>query len=166
MNKILGILTLFLLCLSLHAQQENEKKAVTDVLDAWHQAAADADFEVYFSKMTDDGVFIGTDAMENWQNSEFKAFSKPYFDKGKAWSFTALQRNIYFNEAKNMAWFDELLDTQMKLCRGSGVLKKIDGEWKIVHYVLSIAVPNEDVDAVVSLKREKDSIIAQKLKAY
>ncbi|MEB8346519.1 nuclear transport factor 2 family protein [Flavobacteriaceae bacterium KMM 6898] len=166
MNKILGILTLFLLCHSLHAQQENEKKAVAGVLDAWHQAAADADFEAYFSKMTDDGVFIGTDAMENWQNSEFKAFSKPYFDKGKAWSFTALQRNIYFNEAKNMAWFDELLDTQMKLCRGSGVLKKIDGEWKIVHYVLSIAVPNEDVDTVVSLKREKDSIIAQKLKAY
>lgn len=137
---------------------------MTNVLDAWHQAAADADFGAYFSKMTDDGVFIGTDAMENWQNSEFKAFSKPYFDKGKAWSFTALQRNIYFNETMDMAWFDELLDTQMKLCRGSGVLKKIDGGWKIVHYVLSIAVPNENVAAVVSLKKEKDSIIAQKLK--
>lgn len=156
---------LFFLSVSLQAQVGAEQKDVSTVMDAWHQAAADADFEAYFSRMTDDGVFIGTDAMENWQNADFKEFSKPYFDKGKAWSFTALQRNIYFNEAKDMAWFDELLDTQMKLCRGSGVLKKIDGEWKIAHYVLSIAVPNENVDAVVSLKKEKDSVITQQLKA-
>jgi hypothetical protein len=31
-----------------------------------------------------------------------------------------------------------LLNTQMKICRGSGVLVKIDGEWKIKHYVLSM----------------------------
>lgn len=165
MNKILGLLMILFLTVSLHAQQEKEKEAVTTVLDAWHQAAADADFEAYFSKMTDDGVFIGTDAMENWQNSEFKEFSKPYFDKGKAWSFTALQRNIYLNETMDLAWFDELLDTQMKLCRGSGVLEKTDGGWKIAHYVLSIAVPNENVDAVVALKKVKDSVITQQLKA-
>jgi hypothetical protein len=36
------------------------------------------------------------------------------------------------------AWFDELLNTQMKICRGSGVLvKKIGQEWKIKQYVLS-----------------------------
>ncbi|MGY8916241.1 MAG: nuclear transport factor 2 family protein [Flavobacteriales bacterium] len=165
MTKILGILTIFFLSGTLQAQLEKEKEAVTTLLDAWHQAAADANFEAYFSKMTADGVFIGTDAMENWQNSEFKEFSKPYFDKGKAWSFTALQRNIYFNESMDMAWFDELLDTQMKLCRGSGVLKKTAEGWKIAHYVLSIAIPNENVDAVVSLKKVKDSVIARQLKS-
>lgn len=164
MNKIIGILTLLFLSVSLHAQQEHEKEVVTTVLDAWHQAAADADFEGYFSKMTEDGVFVGTDAMENWQNAEFKEFSKPYFDKGKAWSFTGLQRNIYFNTTMDMAWFDELLDTQMKLCRGSGVLKKTNEGWKIAHYVLSIAVPNENVDAVVSLKKAKDSVMTTQLK--
>ena len=165
MIKILGILTVSFLSGMLHAQQEKEKESISTVLDDWHQAAADANFEAYFSRMTDDGVFIGTDAMENWQNSEFKEFSKPYFDKGKAWSFTALQRNIYVNEAKDMAWFDELLDTQMNLCRGSGVLRKTDKGWKIAHYVLSIAVPNENVDAVVALKKAKDSVITQELKA-
>ncbi len=165
MIKILGILTVSFLSVTLHAQEEKEKESISTVLDAWHQAAADANFEAYFSRMTDDGVFIGTDAMENWQNSEFKEFSKPYFDKGKAWSFTALQRNIYINEAMDMAWFDELLDTQMKLCRGSGVLRKTDKGWKIAHYVLSIAVPNENVDAVVSLKKAKDIVITQELKA-
>jgi hypothetical protein len=43
---------------------------------------------------------------------------------------------------EKMAWFDEL-STQMKICRGSGVLVKIGNDWKIKHYVLSMTVPNE-----------------------
>jgi ketosteroid isomerase-like protein len=139
------------------------KTAINSVLDAWHEAAADAKFDAYFSKMTDDAIFIGTDATENWQNAEFKAFSKPYFDKGKAWSFTALERNIFVSEYGDMAWFDELLDTQMELCRGSGVVKKVGDEWKIVHYVLSIAVPNDNVKEVVAMKKQNDSIVKSKL---
>ena len=65
---------------------------------------------------------------------------------------------------RDFAWFDELLDTQMKLCRGSGVLQKIDGKWKIAHYVLSIAVPNENVAELISIKKESDSILTKKLK--
>ena len=45
--------------------------------------------------MTDKSVFIGTDAGENWDIKAFKSFSKPYFDKGQAWSFKAIDRNIY-----------------------------------------------------------------------
>ena len=114
--------------------------------------------------MTENGVFLGTDAMENWQNDEFRAFSKPYFDSGKAWSFTAVERNIYVDESGEFAWFDELLDTQMKICRGSGVLKKVNGQWKIAHYILSIAVPNEFVDELVQIKEEKDNALLQELK--
>ncbi|MEO0573777.1 MAG: nuclear transport factor 2 family protein, partial [Bacteroidota bacterium] len=116
----------FLTSLGAFAQGE-AKGMISETLDAWHRAAANADFEGYFSLMTDDGVFLGTDATENWQNQEFKAFSKPYFDKGKAWSFTAVERNIYLDEREQFAWFDELLDTQMELCRGSGVVKKVKG---------------------------------------
>jgi ketosteroid isomerase-like protein len=145
--------------------QTTEKQKINQVLDSWHQAAADADFDAYFGKMTKDGVFIGTDAMENWQNEEFRTFSKPYFDRGKAWSFTAVQRNVYLNEAKNFAWFDELLDTQMKICRGSGVLKKENGQWKIAHYVLSIAVPNENVGELIEIKEKKDDELLLELKS-
>lgn len=141
-----------------------EEKQINTVLDSWHKAAAEADFESYFNQMTSEGVFLGTDATENWQNDEFKAFSKPYFDRGKAWSFSALERNIYVSQAGDFAWFDELLDTQMKICRGSGVLKKEKGKWKIAHYVLSIAVPNENVADLIQLKKEKDSILTQKLR--
>ncbi|MEW2920946.1 nuclear transport factor 2 family protein [Muricauda sp. ANG21] len=144
--------------------QDIEEEKINTVLDDWHLAAANADFEAYFGKMTKDAVFIGTDAMENWQNKEFKAFSKPYFNRGKAWSFTSVQRNIYINKAKDFAWFDELLDTQMKICRGSGVLRKENGQWKIAHYVLSIAVPNENVDELVQIKEEKDDTLLLELK--
>lgn len=144
--------------------QAQEKDNIANVLNAWHKAAADANFDTYFSLMTHDGVFLGTDATENWQNQEFKDFSKPYFDRGKAWSFTAVERNIYLGKDGKFAWFDELLDTQMELCRGSGVLKKINGEWKIAHYVLSIAVPNENVGDLIKLKKQKDSLLLIDLK--
>lgn len=142
---------------------EKSKTAINTVLDAWHKAAADADFNAYFSKMTDDAIFIGTDATENWKNKDFKEFSKPYFDKGKAWSFTALERNVFISEYGDIAWFDELLDTQMELCRGSGMLKKENDTWKIAHYVLSIAIPNDNVKEVVKLKKVNDSIVKAQL---
>jgi hypothetical protein len=145
--------------------QVSDKQKINEVLDNWHLAAANADFDAYFGLMTKDAVFLGTDAMENWQNEAFRSFSKPYFDRGKAWSFTSVQRNIYMNEGKTFAWFDELLDTQMKICRGSGVLQKINGQWKIAHYVLSIAVPNENVDELIQIKEKKDDELLLELKA-
>ena len=87
--------------------QNSEEKAIASTLDAWHEAAAQANFETYFGLMTEDAVFLGTDATENWQNQEFKAFSKPYFDRGKAWSFSAVERNIYLDNTNEFAWFDE-----------------------------------------------------------
>lgn len=165
MNKMLKLF-FFFLTIAATSQETTSQLAVNKVLDAWHKAAATADFDAYFGLMTSDGVFIGTDANENWQNEAFRAFSKPYFEAGKAWSFTALERNVYINSREDFAWFDELLDTQMKICRGSGVLQKIDGAWKIAHYVLSITVPNENVADVILLKKESDSILTQQLKQH
>ncbi len=162
MNKILFIV--LLVSTTLFSQENLENKAIERTLDGWHNAAGNADFDTYFALMTNDGVFIGTDATENWQNKAFREFSKPFFDRGKAWSFTALQRNVYLNDTKDFAWFDELLSTQMGICRGSGVLKKINGEWKIAHYVLSIAVPNDNVDELILLKKESDILLMEELK--
>lgn len=147
-----------MLCTGQLIAQEDERKEVNDLINSWHRAASEADFETYFGILADDGVFIGTDATENWQNAEFRTFSKPYFDRGKAWSFTTIERNIYINEDGSFAWFDELLDTRMEICRGSGVLAKVDGKWRIKHYVLSITIPNEDVDHVSEMKKAKDSL--------
>lgn len=161
MTKAAALVALFL-SLTLHAQTP-EKAAVDQLLTQWHQAAADADFQGYFGLMAPNSVFIGTDASENWDKDAFMSFSKPYFDQGRAWSFRAVQRNIYLSESGRMAWFDELLDTWMQLCRGSGVAVKTEDGWRIAHYVLSMTMPNEEVDGAVALKREKDSLTLRAL---
>lgn len=139
------------------------KKEINVVLDDWHKAAAEANFNNYFDVIAEDGIFIGTDATENWNKTQFIAFSKPYFDKGRAWNFKALERNIYFYEDSNIIWFDELLKTQMKICRGSGVMIKTKKGWKIKHYVLSMTVPNENVDEIVKIKSKLEDLLIEKL---
>ena len=133
------------------------------LLDNWHRAAAKPNFNDYFNAIADDGIFIGTDATENWNKKGFQAFAKPYFDKGKAWSFTPLERHIFFSKDGKTAWFDELLNTQMKICRGSGVLEKVKGDWKIKHYVLSMTIPNDNSDAVIKIKTPIEDALINKL---
>lgn len=130
-----------------------QKPEIDRMLDTWHLAAANANAEAYFGSMTQDAIYIGTDASENWTLPEFQAFAKPYFDKGKAWNFTALERHIFLSSDNQTAWFDELLDTQMGLCRGSGVLRLENGKWKVAHYVLSMTIPNDKVTEAISLKK-------------
>jgi hypothetical protein len=151
-------------CLS-KSNNELEKKEIDSVINQWHKAAAEANFDNYFGLMTSDAVFIGTDASENWSRKEFEAYSKPHFDKGKAWTFHTLERNIYVDKNNKIAWFDELLDTSFKICRGSGVLEKVNGKWKIKHYVLSMTIPNETSKEVIAVKDSIESNYIQKLKS-
>ena len=142
-----------------------DEKNINTLLDNWHLAAAEANYENYFQAMSNESVFIGTDANENWNKKDFQAYAKPHFDKGKAWSFKSLERNINFNQDHSVAWFDELLDTQMKICRGSGVLVKENNEWKIKQYVLSMTIPNDTTKQVIQLKDSIESQLIEKLKS-
>ena len=160
--KSIQILLVALLLTSCASQKSVVPDSIDPIIDNWHLAAAQANFENYFNLMTQDAVFIGTDATENWQRTEFETFAKPYFDKGKAWSFTSLERNVY--SSNGIIYFDELLDTQMGICRGSGILKLEDGVYKIAHYVLSIAVPNENVSSLTDLKKQWDENYKEELK--
>jgi len=167
MKKILFFAVTLLLFSSFasYTNPENkEQEQITIVLDNWHKAAADANAKLYFGALTDDAVFIGTDATENWNKKEFEAFAKPYFDKGKAWDFKPLERHIYLSKDQKTAWFDELLDTWMKVCRGSGVMVKVGNEWKIQHYVLSMTVPNDNTNEVIKIKASIEDAFVQKLK--
>ena len=167
MKKILFFAVTLLLfsSFSSYTNSENkEQEQITIVLDNWHKAAADANAKLYFEALTDDAVFVGTDATENWNKKEFEAFAKPYFDKGKAWDFKPLERHIYLSKDQKTAWFDELLDTWMKVCRGSGVMIKVGNEWKIQHYVLSMTVPNDNTNEVIKIKASIEDAFVQKLK--
>ncbi len=143
--------------------KETDKQQIIAMLDSFNIAAAKADYKNYFKYLTTDAVYIGTDATEHWDKNQYLIWAKPYFDRGKAWSFKAIERHIYFGENESIAWFDELLNTQMKICRGSGVVVKKEGLWKIQHYVLSMTVPNSLTDSVVKLKTIiEDAIVKSK----
>ncbi|WP_264548749.1 nuclear transport factor 2 family protein [Flavobacterium sp. N2820] len=161
--KYLPLLFLLIISCASTKNSDQQKTEISTVLDNWHKAAADANYDNYFDTMSDESIYIGTDATENWNKKQFQAFAKPYFDKGKAWNFKAIERNIYFSKNGKNVWFDELLSTQMKLCRGSGVMVQENGQWKIKHYVLSMTVPNDNMDEVVKIKSAlEDKILTEK----
>ena len=169
LNFITVLLLFFTFSVTLSAQNKGfyenvQKKNISKVLDDLNTFAATADYKNYFDLFAEESTFIGTDATEVWNKKEFMAWAKPFFEKGKAWNFTSLKRNITFSKDGTYAWFDEILDTQMKICRGSGVLEKIGGKWKIRQYVLSTTVPNEVIDEVVKIKTPIEDALISELK--
>lgn len=158
----LSIILLFISCSTtkqLNVKQTSDiKKTVNTLLNNWHLAATEANYNNYFNAMDSVSVFIGTDASENWTKLQFQKFSKPYFDKGKAWNFKVLERNMAINTSGDFVWFNELLQTWMGTCRGSGVLEKVNNNWKIKQYVLSLTIPNNDIKAVINATKKSDSI--------
>ena len=131
-------------------------KDVETVLDQFHQAAAKADANGYFQLFAPEGVFLGTDATERWTVEEFKRYAGPHFSKGKGWTYVSKERHVDLTPDGSVAWFDEILaNDKLGTCRGSGVLRKIDGAWKISQYNLSIPIPNEQATKVVEMIRAK-----------
>ena len=131
-----------------------EAAAVHRVLDDLHAAAAAGDFDRYFGHFADDGVFLGTDATERWTLAEFKEYARPYFGPDGGWTYRPRGRQVSFTPDGRTAWFDELLDNAgLGETRGSGVLVRDVGGWKVAQYNLSIPIPNELAEQVVELVR-------------
>lgn len=143
--KSLFFISLFFAFLFLNAQTATDK--INHLLDNWHHAAAVADENTFFGSMTEDANYIGTDENEDWKRDEMKVWAKEFFERDSAWDFKKKNRNVYLHSDGKLAWFDETLDTWMGVCRGSGVVVLTTEGWKIKHYVLSVAVPNEKIDA-------------------
>lgn len=122
-------------------------------LDRMHQAAARGDGAAYFAQFAPDARFIGTDASERWSLDQFHAYADPVFARGRGWTYHPRERAL--TTAGDLAWFDEILDHDAYgVLRGSGVLRRRGGVWKIEQYVLSFAVPNDRAEAVVDVIRE------------
>jgi len=142
------------------AGSTGDLKEINSLLDSLNVAAAEANLTKYFSYYTEDATYNGTDATENWNKQTFMEWAKPYFDAKTTWDFKSVKRNVYFGEHDDIAWFEELLSTQMKICRGSGVVVKKDNQWKIQQYVLSMTIPNSQLDKVIATKSAaEDSLL-------
>ena len=151
--SLLVVVILFALTsglLSVATLAANDEQNIETVLNSFHQAAADAKAKPYFDLLSQDAVFLGTDATERWSKDEFKAFVEPYFLQGKGWLYTPVERNISLIKQGQIAFFDELLFSESYgTCRGSGLLVKTDQGWKISQYNLSIPMPNGVAKALV-----------------
>lgn len=140
--------------LTVFLSPEAEAKAEIELLmNNWHNAAAVADETTFFGSMGNACVYLGTDKKEYWTKQEFESWSKKYFEKDKAWDFKPYNRNIYFTNDHQYAWFDELLNTWMGVCRGSGVVQLINGRWYLVHYNLALTCPNEQMKKFVKINK-------------
>jgi hypothetical protein len=42
----------------------------------------------------------------------------------------------------------------MDECRGSGVFQKVEGEWKLYHYNLTVLIENEKMDKFIKLRKK------------
>ena len=147
-----NFLTLVVSILLINVSAQSAEKQINELLDNWHYAAAVADEDIFFSSMTADAHYIGTDENEDWTRDEMREWAKQFFDHDSAWDFKKKERHIYNYQDGKLAWFDETLDTWMGVCRGSGVVILTRDGWKIKHYVLSVAVPNDKIDAYLELK--------------
>lgn len=124
-------------------------------LDDLHDAASKADGARYFGHFAADGVFLGTDATERWTVDAFRAYAKPHFDQGQGWTYVATERHVDVDAAGRYAWFDELLDNaKYGVSRGTGVLRREGGAWRVVQYHLTFPMPNALADELTRRIRE------------
>lgn len=128
------------------AQDAKSIASIDSTLNQLHDAASKADGKRYFPLFSDDAVYIGTDASERWTLKQFRAFAEPYFNKGTGWTYKPRSRHVVIADVpcKCVAWFDELLDSESYgTSRGTGVLVRKNGSWKISQYALTFPIPND-----------------------
>ena len=122
------------------------------VLSSWHLAAENGLFEYYFDQMTDDSIFLGTDATERWTKDEFMGYAKEPFSDGNGWTYKQLETHVAFDADFDTAWVDEILKNEKYgILRGTAVMQREGDDWKIAHYSLTFLVPNEKAAGVVEL---------------
>lgn len=128
-----------------------EIATINTVLNSLHTYAAEANGKAYFDLYTDDAVFLGTDVTERWTKAAFQAYAMPIFSQGRGWRYTPRERHVALSPMGNMAWFDEVLDSEnYGTSRGTGVLTRTKAGWKISQYHLTFPIPNDLADKMTA----------------
>ena len=125
------------------------------LIDGLHKDAHEGNFETYFARYTSDAVFMGTDKTERWTIDAFKSYAAPAFEDGHGWTYKVVERN--WEGDGDTRWFDEILfNEKLGHCRGTGVVEKVGGNWKIAHYSLTLLIPNDIAETVGSQSKRAD----------
>ena len=142
---------------------EAELDAVNSTLDDFHDAAAHGDKQRYLGHFTEDGVFLGTDEWERWpKHPEFTDYVGSRFKDGAGWNYKSVKRTVSFSASADIAWFDEVLFSEQNgRFRGTGVLTRESGTWKVAHYAMSFLILNENWEEVIELTRKTEALKGQ-----
>ncbi len=135
---------------------ESELSTIGQVIDDFHDAAKRGDKERYLGHLTEDAVFMGTDEWERWPKQPvFSEYVAGRFKDGIGWDYRSVERVINTSERGDVAWFDEVIFSEQNgRFRGTGVLTRQGGQWKIAHYAMSFLVFNENWKDVVELTKK------------
>ncbi len=130
--------------------------AINNVLDDLHDAAAHGDKQRYLNHFTADGVFLGTDEWERWpKHPDLTSYVDSRFKDGTGWNYKSVERMVSISTSSEVAWFDEVLFSEQNgRFRGTGVLARQNGMWKVAHYAMSFLILNENWDEVIELTRK------------
>ncbi len=149
-------LSLLFPILAVADNNDSEIIAVNKVLDDFHDAAAHGDKQRYLDHFTEDSVFLGTDEWERWpKHPDFTDYVESRFKDGVGWNYDSVERAVSISASSNIAWFDEVLFSEQNgRFRGTGVLARQDGRWKVAHYAMSFLILNENWEEVIELTRK------------
>jgi ketosteroid isomerase-like protein len=132
----------------------SEVDTIADMLDDFHDAAAKADERRYFAHFAEGAVFLGTDPTERWTVEEFRAWAARYFQGESAWVYHAVERHVRVADGGEVGWFDEVVrNEKYGDLRGTGVVLREGGAWKLAQYNLTFLIPNDDASAVLEIIR-------------
>ena len=136
---------------------DTHQTKIDALLDGLHKDAHEGNFQAYFSRYTEDAVFLGTDKTERWSINEFKSYAKPAFADGHGWTYTVEERN--WEGTGDIRWFDEILfNEKLGYCRGAGVIQLQNDKWKIAHYALTMLVPNSIASEIGAQTKKADNL--------
>ena len=136
---------------------DTHQTKIDALLDGLHKDAHEGNFQAYFSRYTEDAVFLGTDKTERWTVNEFKSYAKSAFADGHGWTYTVEERN--WEGTGDIRWFDEILfNEKLGYCRGTGVIQLQNDKWKIAHYALTMLVPNSIASEIGAQTKKADNL--------
>lgn len=154
--KFLRLIFLTMLISTAWTADSTEHDAIGEVIDNFHDAAKHGDKKRYLGLMSDDAVFMGTDEWERWpKQPAFIDYVGSRFKDGSGWDYRSVERVIRVSNSADFAWFDEVVEsTTNGRFRGTGVLTRQDGEWKIAHYAMSFLIFNDNWEDVIELSKK------------
>ena len=124
---------------------ETFRARVNAFVDEWQQDAAQAR-PAFFDKIASDGIYIGTDKTERW-TKEASRMGEAGLRPPHGVGLHAPHRNIRFTPDRQLIWLTSRSARRWGFCKPRA-WSPTAAVSKIVHYQLSIAVPNDVIPQV------------------